>query len=204
MTSRRRNFLTAPCCRRLRRRARRGPASDRGQGRPRCAGSSGRRREVGEKLMNELKAAFEKEHPDGTLTMVDNPFPGFHDKAITLFQAEKLANVLMVQVDWVAELADLGMLEPLEPGRASEPKDYMDDIFPTFHKKWRGAVLPAGPRRPAWRSFGTPRSSRRPGSPAPQDLGRVRGRSAKKVTQPGGQKIFATTAMLCRSSRPPT
>ena len=67
--------------------------------------------EVGEKLMNELKAAFEKEHPDITLTLVDNPFQGFHDKALTLFQAQKLADVLMVQVDWVAEYADLGMLE---------------------------------------------------------------------------------------------
>ena len=67
--------------------------------------------EVGEKLMNELKAAFEKEHPDITLTLVDNPFQGFHDKAITLYQAQKLADVLMVQVDWVAEFADLGMLE---------------------------------------------------------------------------------------------
>ena len=50
--------------------------------------------EVGEKLMNELKAAFEKETPDITLTLVDSPFTGFHDKAITLFQAQKLADVL--------------------------------------------------------------------------------------------------------------
>ena len=94
--------------------------------------------EVGEKLMSELKAAFEKEHPDITLTLVDSPFTGFHDKAITLFQAQKLADVLMVQVDWVAEYAELGMLEPLDPWIAKEPKEFMDNIFPTFHKKWQG------------------------------------------------------------------
>ena len=44
----------------------------------------------------------------------------------------------MVQVDWVAEFADLGMLEPLDEWIAREPKDFMDNIFPTFHKKWLG------------------------------------------------------------------
>src|SRR5437762_14151162 len=70
--------------------------------------------EVGEKFMAELKAAFEKDNPDITLTLVDSPFTGFHDKALVLYQAKKLADVLLVQVDWVAEFADLGMLEPLD------------------------------------------------------------------------------------------
>ena len=47
--------------------------------------------EVGEKHMADLKAAFEKAHPEARLTLVDSPFTGFHDKAITLFQAQKLA-----------------------------------------------------------------------------------------------------------------
>ena len=55
--------------------------------------------EVGEKHMNELKAAFEKDNPDITLTIVDSPFTGFHDRALTLFQAQKLADVMMIQVD---------------------------------------------------------------------------------------------------------
>ena len=56
--------------------------------------------EVGEKLINEVKAAFEKDNPDVTLTLVDSPFLGFHDKVITLFQAQILADVVMAQVDW--------------------------------------------------------------------------------------------------------
>ena len=47
--------------------------------------------EVGEKFMTEFKAAFEKDNPDITLTLVDSPFAGFHDKAVVLFQAKRLA-----------------------------------------------------------------------------------------------------------------
>jgi len=84
--------------------------------------------EVGEKFMAELKAAFEKDNPDITLTLVDSPFTGFHDKAVVLYQAKKLPDVLLVQVDWVAEFADLGMLEPLDAWIAKEPKSFFDNI----------------------------------------------------------------------------
>src|SRR5258706_8201253 len=94
--------------------------------------------EVGEKFMGELKAAFEKDNPDITLTLVDSPFTGFHDKAVVLYQAKKLPDVLLVQVDWVAEFADMGMLEPLDDWIAKEPKSFMDNIPVTFHQKWRG------------------------------------------------------------------
>ena len=70
--------------------------------------------EVGEKFMAEFKEAFEKDNPGITLELVDSPFQGFHDKAIVQFQAKKLPDVLLVQVDWVAEFADLGLLSPLD------------------------------------------------------------------------------------------
>jgi ABC-type glycerol-3-phosphate transport system substrate-binding protein len=69
---------------------------------------------------------------------VDNPFQGFHDKALTLFQAQKLADVLMVQVDWVAEFADVGMLEPLDNWLAKEPKEFLGNISEAFQQKWKG------------------------------------------------------------------
>lgn len=94
--------------------------------------------EVGEKFMAELKAAFEKDHPDIKLVPVDSPFTGFHDRAIVLHQAKKLPDVLMVQVDWVAEFADLGMIEPLDERIAKEPKEFFANIPVTFHQKWRG------------------------------------------------------------------
>ena len=94
--------------------------------------------EVGEKFMAELKAAFEKDHPDIKLVSVDSPFTGFHDRAIVQHQAKKLPDVLMVQVDWVAEFADLGLIEPLDERIAKEPPEFFANIPATFHQKWRG------------------------------------------------------------------
>ena len=94
--------------------------------------------EVGEKFMNELKAAFEKDNPGITLELVDSPFNGFHDKAVVLYQAKKLTDVLLVQVDWVAEFADLGMITPLDGFIAKEDPSFMANIPQTFHTTWKG------------------------------------------------------------------
>ncbi len=157
--------------------------------------------EVGEKLMNEVKAAFEKDNPDVTLTLVDNPFLGFHDKVINLFQAQKLADVVMAQVDWPVEFAELGILEPLDPFIAKEPKPFMDNIFPTFHKKWRGKqyYLPieTGPVA----LFYNTEIFKKAGIAGPPKTWDEYVQIAKKVTKPE-QKVFATTGTM--SAEPPT
>ncbi|WNJ91560.1 ABC transporter substrate-binding protein [Bosea sp. 685] len=94
--------------------------------------------EVGETFMSELKAAFEKDNPGIKLVPVDAPFTGFHDRAIVQHQAKKLPDVLMVQVDWVAEFADLGMIDALDERIAREPKEFWENIPKTFHQAWRG------------------------------------------------------------------
>ena len=94
--------------------------------------------EVGEKFMAEFKEAFEKDNPGITLELVDSPFQGFHDKAIVQFQAKKLPDVLLVQVDWVAEFADLGLLSPLDDLISKENNAYMAGIPKTFQTKWKG------------------------------------------------------------------
>lgn len=157
--------------------------------------------EVGEKLMNEVKAAFEKDNPDVTLTLVDNPFLGFHDKVINLYQAQKLADVVMAQVDWPVEFAELGILEPLDAFIGREPKPFMDNIFPTFHKKWRGKqyYLPieTGPVA----LFYNTEVFKKAGIAGPPKTWDEYVQIAKKVTNPG-QKIFATTGTM--SAEPPT
>ena len=157
--------------------------------------------EVGEKLMNEVKAAFEKDNPEVTLTLVDNPFLGFHDKVINLYQAQKLADVVMAQVDWPVEFAELGILEPLDAFIGKEPKPFMDDIFPTFHKKWRGKqyYLPieTGPVA----LFYNTEIFRKAGIAGPPKTWDEYVQIAKRVTNPG-QKIFATTGTM--SAEPPT
>ncbi len=157
--------------------------------------------EVGEKHMNELKAAFEKDNPGVTLTLVDSPFTGFHDKAITLFQAQKLADVLMIQVDWVAEFAELGMLEPLDEWIAKEPKSFMDNIFPTFHKKWQGKQyylpLHSGCVALYWNTD----LFKKAGIAGPPKTWDEYVAAAKKLTN-SEAKVFATTATL--QVEPPT
>jgi ABC-type glycerol-3-phosphate transport system substrate-binding protein len=157
--------------------------------------------EVGEKLMNELKAAFEKEHPDITLTLVDNPFQGFHDKAITLFQAQKLADVLMVQVDWVAEFADLGMLQPLDTWLAKEPKEFMGNISEAFQQKWRGKQYYLPLHSGCVALYWNTEIFKNAGIAGPPKNWDEYVQIAKKVTNPE-KKIFATTATL--QIEPPT
>jgi len=157
--------------------------------------------EVGEKHMNDLKAAFEKEHPDITLTLVDSPFTGFHDKAITLFQAQRLADVLMVQVDWVAEYAELGMLEALDPWIAKEPSEYMSNISAAFRQKWQGKQYYLPLHSGCVAMFYNTDIFRANGIAGPPKTWDEYVAVAKKVTNPE-KKIFATTATL--QIEPPT
>ncbi|HEX9275115.1 MAG TPA: ABC transporter substrate-binding protein [Casimicrobiaceae bacterium] len=157
--------------------------------------------EVGEKTMGELKAVFEKENPDITLTLVDSPFTGFHDKAVVLYQAKKLPDVLLVQVDWVAEFADLGMLEPLDDWIAKEPKSFMDNIPVTFHQKWRGKQYYLPIESGAVALFYNTEIFKNAGISGPPKTWDEYSAVAKKVTNPD-KKIFATTATL--AVEPPT
>ncbi len=157
--------------------------------------------EVGEKLMNELKAAFEKDNPDITLTLVDSPFTGFHDKAITLFQAQILPDVLMIQVDWVAEYAELGMLEPLDAWLAKEPREYMGNIAVPFHQKWQGRQYYLPLHSGCVALFCNTDIFKAAGVSAPPKTWDEYVKVAQKLTNPD-KKIFATTATL--QIEPPT
>ena len=45
--------------------------------------------EVGAEFMAELESAFEADHPEVDLVLVDSPFTGFHDRAIATFVTER-------------------------------------------------------------------------------------------------------------------
>jgi ABC-type glycerol-3-phosphate transport system substrate-binding protein len=157
--------------------------------------------EVGEKFMAEFKAAFEKDNPDVTLTLVDSPFAGFHDKAIVLHQAKKSADVLLVQVDWVAEFADLGMLEPLDAWIAQEPKSFFDNIPATFHQKWRGKQFYLPIESGAVALFYNTDQFKAAGLSGPPKTWAEFSEYSRKLTNPE-KKTFAVTATL--ASEPPT
>lgn len=157
--------------------------------------------EVGEKFMSELETAFEKEHPDIDLVFVDSPFTGFHDKAIIQFQAKKLPDVLLVQVDWVAEFADLGMLEPLDEWIAKEPKSFMENIPAAFHQKWRGKQYYLPIESGSVALFYNTEIFKAAGISGPPKTWDEFAEVARKVTNPE-KKTYAVTATL--QAEPPT
>lgn len=94
--------------------------------------------EVGQELMMKMKKAFEAKHPDIELEIIDVPFQQFHDKAVTQFRAGNLPDVLLSQVDWIGEFADLGMIAELDQFVAKEAPDFMDQYVDAFHQKYKG------------------------------------------------------------------
>jgi ABC-type glycerol-3-phosphate transport system substrate-binding protein len=157
--------------------------------------------EMGEKLMAQVKVAFEKENPDITLTLVDSPFNGFHDKAIILYQAKQLPDVMLIQVDWVAEFADLGLLEPLDEWIAKEPASFMGNIPKTFHQKWRGKQYYLPLESGAVALFYNTEIFKNAGVDGPPKTWDEFVAVAKKVTNPE-KRIYATTPTL--QVEPPT
>lgn len=157
--------------------------------------------EVGEKFMQEVKAAFEKDNPDIKLVLVDSPFTGFHDRSVVQHQAKKLADVLMVQVDWIAEFADLGMLEPLDGFIAKEPKEFIAGIPTTFQQKWRGKQYYLPLESGSVTLFYNTKIFKDAGIAGPPKTWDEYADIARKVTKPDA-KIFATTATL--ATEPPT
>lgn len=157
--------------------------------------------EVGQEFMGKLEAAFEAAHPDIDLVVVDSPFTGFHDRALVLHQAGKLPDVLMIQVDWVAEFADLGMLEPLDERIAKEPAEFFDNIPATFHTKWRGKQYYLPLESGAVALYYNTELFRAAGIDGPPETWDEFAESARLLTKPEDMQ-FAVTATL--ATEPPT
>lgn len=157
--------------------------------------------EVGESFMARLKAAFELDHPDIALEPVDAPFTGFHDRALVLHQARKGPDVLMVQVDWVAEFADLGVIEPLDARIAAEPAEFFANIPATFHQKWKGKQYYLPVESGAVALFYNTKLFREAGLPGAPKTWDEFAEYARKLTNPD-KRQFAITGTL--QAEPPT
>jgi ABC-type glycerol-3-phosphate transport system substrate-binding protein len=157
--------------------------------------------EVGEAFMTQVKAAFEKDNPGFKLTLIDSPFTGFRDRALAQHQAKRLPDVLMVQVDWIAEFADLGMIEALDAMIAKEPKSFFDGIPTTFHQKWRGKQYYLPLETGSVALFYNTKIFAAAGIAGPPKTWDEFADIARKVTKPEN-RIFATTSTL--GTEPPT
>jgi ABC-type glycerol-3-phosphate transport system substrate-binding protein len=157
--------------------------------------------EVGADFMAEVEAAFEADHPEIDLVIIDSPFQGFHDRAIVLHQAGQLPDVLMAQVDWVAEFADLEILAPLDDFIAGEPAEFMGNIPETFHTKWRGHQYYLPVESGAVAMFYNKDIFEAAGIEGPPTTWDEFAETARAVTDPGSM-VFAVTGTL--ASEPPT
>lgn len=157
--------------------------------------------EVGDKFMQEVKAAFEKDNPGVKLTLLDSPFQGFRDRTLVQHQAKRLPDVLMVQVDWIAEFADLGMIEPLDGFIAKEPASFFAGIPTTFHQKWKGKQYYLPLETGSVALFYNTKIFKDAGIAGPPKTWDEFAEIARKVTKPEA-KIFATTSTL--GTEPPT
>ena len=157
--------------------------------------------EVGVEFMTAVEEAFEAAHPEIDLVISDSPFQGFHDRAIVLHQAGQLPDVLMAQVDWVAEFADLEIIAPLDDHIAGEPEEFMGGIPETFHTKWRGNQYYLPVESGAVAMFYNKDIFERAGIDSPPTTWDEFAETARAVTDPANM-IFATTGTL--ASEPPT
>ncbi|CAN5305543.1 extracellular solute-binding protein [soil metagenome] len=72
---------------------------------------------------------FEKLHPGVTVKDVAIPYDDLHQKLITAVAGDQLPDVVRSDISWVPELANLGVLEPLDTSLA-DFKDLADKTYP--------------------------------------------------------------------------
>jgi multiple sugar transport system substrate-binding protein len=86
-------------------------------------------------VVGELLADFEREHPGLTVRVEELPWTAAHEKLLTAFAGDATPDVAQLGNTWIAELAALGALEPLQhwleqDGRIAAA-DYFDGIWRT-------------------------------------------------------------------------
>lgn len=65
-------------------------------------------------LEDTLIPQFEEQHPDITVEQVSVPYDELHQKLVTAVAGGTLPDVVRTDIIWVPELADLGVIEPLD------------------------------------------------------------------------------------------
>ena len=155
--------------------------------------------EVGQGIIDNLKAGFEKAYPEYTLTSVDSPFNGFYDKLVTQAQARNLPEIIMVQVDWIGAFAQQNIIQPIDPLVAKEPSNFLDQYYDAFKQEVGGKKYHLPLHSGCVAMYYDPEILRKEGFSGPpttwDDLVAV----AKKVTHDGQYALTGTLA-----SEPPT
>lgn len=81
-------------------------------------------------VVAELLADFEAEHPGVKVVVQQLPWSAAHEKLLTAFVGDGLPDVAQLGTTWLAELAALGALEPLDAHLAQSSAVVAADYFP--------------------------------------------------------------------------
>ncbi|PKG24659.1 ABC transporter substrate-binding protein [Niallia nealsonii] len=94
--------------------------------------------EQGPDKINEVKAAFEKKHPDIELIIDDIPFAQEHDKLLSLDLAGMPPDIITASGAWVTEFADAGIIDPIDSYMDNLSEDYQKAIEGPMTLPWKG------------------------------------------------------------------
>jgi multiple sugar transport system substrate-binding protein len=81
-------------------------------------------------VASELLAGFKLENPGVRVQIESLPWSAAHEKLLTAFAGDATPDVAQMGNSWLAEMAAIGALEPLQPWLAATPSVDTADIFP--------------------------------------------------------------------------
>lgn len=96
-------------------------------------------------VVGELLSAFEREHPTIRVRVEKLPWTAAHEKLLTAFAGDATPDMAQLGNTWIAELAALNALEPLQPlveSAGLDAGDYFDAIWRTNQVDGRLYGLP--------------------------------------------------------------
>ncbi|MGQ9584108.1 MAG: ABC transporter substrate-binding protein [Anaerolineae bacterium] len=98
--------------------------------------------EISEEKMQEILKAFYATDAGKNIEIerISLPFAQVRDKIIATHLAGQIADVLNMNSPWVVELAEQGILEPLNPYLESAGKDFTDSLVSGPMQPWKGQI----------------------------------------------------------------
>lgn len=81
-------------------------------------------------VADQMLAGFRQAHPDIPVRVQQVPWSAAHEKLLTAFVGGSMPDVFQLGNTWLAEMATLGALEPLDQRVAASPSIARDDYFP--------------------------------------------------------------------------
>jgi multiple sugar transport system substrate-binding protein len=90
-------------------------------------------------LTEDVIPGFEKLHPDVTVKAIAVPYDDLHQKLVTAVAGDTLPDLVRSDIMWVPELANLGVLAPLDTDM-SDFQTYADQVYPgaLATNEWKG------------------------------------------------------------------